>query len=310
MRLRAALLCLLPAAACQPQAAGTAAPPVVQPARGEASRERESCASTADCEPGLRCVEQVCRNPVLSRRGEYYLTAGELAASKGDMPRANEFFTASALAFESDKIEVPPRLLCSHGAALRRQTGDPRAAEQSARLLHRCMLEAPPGSAEFRRATSELAELEALGLDPALLAKDKVADTYITRPAWRPASIAAEIERTTPPPPPAKGYAAWIDGLVNTDETRRQLGACYDLALAPSKARVPVTVNVKYKGRFDEDEEIFLPGGTFEIETQGQDAKAAGCVKYALVAQTSTFAEKANGPSWNGSITVTLAPED
>lgn len=296
------------AAACTPQAIN-APVPVPEVASRELSRETETCGATGDCVTPLRCVARVCRAPSTSRLGEYYWIAGEVAAEKGDLARATETLALAATTYETEHLEPPAGLLCAHGAALRRHVGDPRAAEQSARLLHRCLLTSARGSTEHERALTELAGLEPLGLDPTLLARDKVADTYITRAPWKPATIRVKVERTTASP--VKGYATFIDTVVETDPTRQRLGACHDLSQAPAQTPVSVLVNVKYKGRFDEDEEIFLSGGTFEFEARGVGAEtpATACVKAAMVEQTAPFGEKANGPSWTGGLTITLTPE-
>ena len=304
-------LAMLVVPACDPQAKpapGVARADVLGAGRTP-SRERESCAATGDCEAPLRCVERVCRAPASSRLGEYRWVAGEVAAGKGDFAHSVEQFAQAGSAFEADRLEPPPGLLCAYGAALRRRPDDPKAAEQAARLLHRCLLGSAPGSAEHRAALAELAELESLGLDPALLARDKPADTYLTRPPRKPASLEVQVAQTTPARD--KGYAAWIGGVVQSDEARRQLARCADdYWTATQRTRVQVALGVRYKGRYDEEEEIFLPGGTFELEPAGggseAEAAAGRCVKEVLAAQSVDYARKAAGGSWTGAVAVTL----
>jgi hypothetical protein len=299
------------AAACDPQA---------QPAQGIAraevagasqafSRERESCAATADCEPPLRCVEAACRRPTTSRLGDYYWASAELHLGKGQTEAAIEAFQNAVAQFEEAKLDPPPALLCSYGAALRRMKGDAKASERAARLLHRCLLAAAPGSSDYRTALHELAELETVGLDPGLVARDAPADSYLTRPAKKPplSKVQLDVAQTAPHKSPV--YAAWVQEL-SSDATRGRLYHCYgEYWAATQKTKMTVVLPLRYKARFDEEEEVYV-GGALELDpapdATGPEAAASECVRAALAGQAAEVGKAGKGGSFAATVSITL----
>lgn len=309
-RLRRCLaLALLLAAGCDPkvtpaevtQAGFTPAVP---------SKLRESCAATADCEAGLLCVDAVCRPGQSSRLGDYYWAAGAAASRKGELEAATVAFQQAIGQFEAEKLAVPPGLLCEYGAALRQKPRDPKAGEQAARFLHRCLLAAVPGTAEYRLALAELAELEAQGLDPALLAREAPADAYLTRPARKPAALAVAIVPTTPSKD--KGYAAFTE-LVRSVAASGAMARCYDAWwTATQKPAMAVDLQMKYRVTLGDDDIVI--GSKMELTgaagLAGADAAASQCVRDALAGEVTTFGKDLKGSSgnWQGALRLTLSP--
>ena len=300
---RLAVLCLV-VLGCDPQARPAAAAAAANP-----SRERESCAASSDCEQPLRCIESVCRKPTVSRVGEYHWAAGRAALDKGSVGPATVELQRALQQFETDKIEAPAALLCDYGTALRRNTGDPKAAEQAARLLHRCLLAAPSGTPEHAAALRELVELEPAGLDPALLARDTPADTYLVRAPQRPAADTLKVEVAQTDAAHDKGYAAWSD-VVKGEPARQAMIKCYGAYLdATQKAKLTVTIPLKMRAQIGDDD--LYVGGTLEQQpdpgASGAEATAGQCVRDALAPMATDFAKKTPQGDWQGSLTLTLS---
>src|SRR5687768_1642315 len=122
LRLTMAILATLGsslAMGCDPQARTASGVARADVGGGAASRERESCGGTRDCEAGLRCLEGVCVKPAASRVADYHWAAGESAAAKGQHDVAAQAFALAMEKFPPD--QVPASLLCAYGVALRRQ---------------------------------------------------------------------------------------------------------------------------------------------------------------------------------------------
>lgn len=310
MGLRPILAILSLLSACDPQArtaSGVARADVA--GGGSASRERESCSATRDCEAGLRCLEGSCTKGG-SRIGDYHWAAGEAAEAKGDHGAAAQSFALALDKYPAD--QVPAGLLCAYGAALRRQA-DTRTAEQSARLLHRCVLGAAPGSADYRMAMRELAELEALGLDPALLERDRPADTYLTKQPQKPPMERLTIVVAPEKQPENRLAVSWV-AMLSADEGKKALARCYEdywNATRKTEAQLPMTF--KYKAKFDEEEEVYL-GGTLEVAPAvtlaGPEAAATQCAATALAAIGTEFTKKGTGGSWQVNAMITLTSGD
>lgn len=307
----AATVALVAGAGCDPsaQSVGRGAVPASSAALAY-SREHESCSATSDCEAPLRCVEGACRRPTTSRLGEYYWASAELALRAGRAAAALEAFQRALGRFEEERIGAPPGLLCAYGDALRGQSGDTKAAEQAARLYHRCLLAAAPGSSERRAALGGLAALEDLGLDPELLLRDAPADVYLTRPPRRPPLDALRVEVARTQPARSPGYEEWAAALGGP-ATRTALAGCYEAYWAATqKPRLAVPLSLRFKARWDEDEEAYV-GGALELAPgpglAGPEAKAASCFVEALALPAAEFGKKSRGGSWEGSVTLTLS---
>jgi hypothetical protein len=308
---RAALLVALLVAACDPRVPSTNGEALAAGAGVVLSAAGETCGATSQCADGLRCIGHVCRPARSSRLGDYHQAAGRAALARGDAAAASEAFARAVASYEADKLDAPAALLCDAGAALLRKKGDPRAAEQAARLLHRCVLTAPPGSPDYGRGLAELAELEALGLEPALLAKDQPGDMYLTRPAVAPtrppaASLSPSVASND------KGYAAFIE--LARARASSALVACFETyAKATQKTRLDVAVNLKYRQTLGDDDEIV--GAKLELEPSpppeagGPLGAAHDCVKAALAPVAADFAKdlRASRGNWQGGVQVTVA---
>ncbi|MDR7513149.1 MAG: hypothetical protein QN147_14160, partial [Armatimonadota bacterium] len=309
-----AILAMLAAAGCDARVKSAEGVTRASAAPTTPSRERESCAATADCEAPLRCVEGACRAPTSSRLGDYYWTAGVAAARQNDLDRATEAYQQAIGQFEAEKLPTPPALLCDYGAALGQRKNDPKAAEQAARYLHRCLLAAAPGSTVYATALAELVDLEPLGLDPGLLAREQPADAYLTRAPKKPAttSLRADVAQTAPSRD--RGYAAWIE-VVRAAAARGAFNRCYeDYWAATQKTALPVELQMKYRVTLGDDDVVVgarldLGGGA---SAAGADAAASACVREALAGDVTSFSKdvKLSAGNWQGTIVVTLTPQN
>ncbi len=305
-RMRLVALCLA-LGACDPQvkqASGGVQGASMAPANP--SHEAETCAATPDCQAPLRCVDGACRSATTSRLGQYYWTAGELAAKKSDWVHASESFQQAMGQFEAEKIPTPPDLLCSYGAALRRKPNDPKASEQAARLLHRCVLATAPGAPAYRTAMEDLVELEAVGLDPSLLARDTPADTYLVRPSKKLTADHPTLEIVQSSPSTDAGYAAFIEA-AKAQETAYD--KCYETWFA-STQKPTMAVELKLKHRVVIGDDDLVVGAKLDVTAPsltGAEAAASACVRAALDATVADFGKpgKSSG-NWDGAITITL----
>ncbi len=273
------------------------------------SREHESCGTTSHCEAGLRCVEQVCRKAVTSRLGEYHWAAGAAAAQKGKTNDALAAFQLAITQFDTDKVEAPPALLCDYGTALRRKSGDQKAAEQAARLLHRCLLSSPPGSREHTTALRELVELAPAGLEPTLLQRDAPADTYMVRAPHGPATDSLKIDVAQTVVARDKGYAGWVK-VLSDEGTKRLLTPCYERYWnTAQKNQLTVVLPVKLRAEIGDDD--MYVGGKMELQADpaaaGAEAAASQCVRDALAPLAGEFAKSGSSGSWSGTVTLIFA---
>jgi hypothetical protein len=289
-------------AACDPK---VTAPrdAVPAPASGPLSTQGESCAATADCSQAqgtLRCVDVVCRSPQASRVGDFHWAAGHAAMAAGDAERASASFGRALGQYDTDKQAPPPALLCEAGAVLRKKKGDAKAGEQAARLLHRCVLATPPGSALYQGAMIELAALEDQGLEPTLLARGEPADAYLTRPAAKapPGPAKLTIDQTVPHRD--KGYAAFADALVQR--------ASADLVKCAEGAggAFDVPLSLKYRQTLGDDDVVV--GAKLEVSGNGSGSSA--CVRDVAARVATDFARdlRVSSGSWQGTLTIKLAP--
>jgi hypothetical protein len=154
-----------------------------------------------------------------------------------------------------------------------------------------------------------LVDLEAAGLDPSLLARDKPAETYLTRPPknQRPDKAVLDIAQTTPSPD--AGYAAFIDAAKAQEAA---FDKCWDTYVsATQKPTLAVELKLKYRVQIGDDDMVV--GAKLDVTTQpglsGADGAAAACVRSALDQTVTDFpktSKSANG--WDGAITINLKP--
>jgi len=291
---------------------GLACDPLAKPSdrQGEAlSKEFESCATSSDCRAPLRCADQVCQNPATSRLGSYYWAAGRLGVSRKSYNDATVAFQQAVGQFEAEKLTAPPGLLCDYGAALRLTRGDPKAGEQAARVLHRCLLGAVPGSATYWQALDELAQLEEQGLDPALLARDKPADTYLTRPGRAPSFDSVKVTVDKSDPARNRGYDAFA-AAMGAEDLGSALSSCYSAYWeAARKDTLVVEIGANFKATYDDFEDEYF-GGTLELTpttTSGPEGTAASCVKDKLEPIAAAFGKKQTTSGWKGAYKLTIA---
>lgn len=298
MRLVSALALAVLAAACDPPV-GPAAH--AAPGGDRLGRELESCARTADCAPPLRCVSAVCTPDKTSGVGEYHwAVARRLAAASASPAAAIAAYQRASAQFEADKLPIPPALLCDHGALLAR-AGDPKASEQAARLLHRCLLATPPASPLRERALAELAALGPRGLDPALLARDTPADLYLVRSPTPPAPDSARIAVARSTPASDKGYEAFAR-LLESGAARPAIVRCWqEQWKQTSRSDWTVALPLRLRARLDADEQY--AGGTLEL---GGDDPGVACLRGALATLVAEFTRGGSSGSWQGALTISV----
>jgi hypothetical protein len=276
------LLCMLLAAATACDAKATSAPTPVQ----VKSKELESCGSTGDCDDGLRCFALTCQRVARSVVGDYLAAVGAGASGRGDHEAAISSYAEALGRYEGDKLGVPPDVDCAYGTALAQAKANKEHAELAARVLHRCVLAVPAGSALRQRALADLATLADVGLEPQSLARPQLADLYLTRAPSRPATDKLTITVTASPTPTGKTFQAIPDRIAEGD-LHGALVACWDTYTAATKKpvlTVDVAVKAVYVASEYEDE-----SGSFTIKLDapavapaGAEGAAEACVRGAL----------------------------
>jgi hypothetical protein len=228
------------------------------------SREQETCSRSADCAGDLRCFDGVCRRGNVSLLGDLYTAVGDRAITAGKVSDAATAYGEAIARYESEKLEPPPALLCSHGNALAVEPGaDGPKLERAARLLHRCLGGAPPGSFLRQRALGDLAGLMASGLDPGLLARKEPADLYLTR---KPTAAAAPAAPAVPADGPldvrvtvdsksrARSVTRLTEALQKAD-LRTALRPCWKVYVEKTKKEaLTVALPLQYGSAWDDDE--------------------------------------------------------
>lgn len=276
-RLAICLFSVLCAVACDTKA--TASDPQGGAARTEQkSREYESCGASLQCQDNLRCFDGMCRRTARSTVGDYYAAAGAAARASGDLDAAIAAYAQAIGQYEAEKVAggVPPDVDCAYGAALAAARAKKAHAELAARVLHRCVLAVPVGSALRDQALVQLATLGEAGLDPILLGAGKTADVYLTKPAKRSADKLALAVAAAPQP--AKTFGAIQDKLTSP-EVKAGLVRCWEAA---KKDALVVTVPLKTSYVASEYEDV--PGGwvtKLEPVAAGADA-AEACARQVL----------------------------
>jgi hypothetical protein len=267
--LAAALLVVISATGCDSRATASETT-----SRGEQkSKEFESCAASAECVDELRCFDHTCRRTARSTVGDYFAALGQVARGKGEVEASIAAYAQAVSRYDADKVALPPDLDCAYGAALAAGRGKKDHAELAARVLHRCVLAVPVGSPLRGQALADLALLADAGLDPALLAGNKVADLYLTKAPTRPSADKLTVAVTPSPPLPAKAAAALTEKF-NDPDVHAGLAACWTAYNAASqKEALTATIGVKatYIASDYEDEP-----GAFAVKLEPAAGLAAG----------------------------------
>jgi hypothetical protein len=250
------------------------------------SKEYESCGASMHCQDDLRCFDNTCRRSARSNVGDYYAALGMQLRSRGELTGAVDAFNKALGHYDSEKIALPPDIDCEYGSTLTAARAKKEQAELAARVLHRCVLAVPAGSALRDRALADLAMLTEAGLDPLALGRTQLADVYLTRAAQKPTSDKLSVTVSAAPAVEKKTYALIPDRLAQAD-IKAALVACWEsYNQATRKEALAVTVGVasKYYPSEYEDE----PGKfTTKIEPAvampaGPEASADQCVRAAV----------------------------
>lgn len=259
-------------------------PPAPLPVVAE-SREYESCNNTAACADDLRCVDAVCRRSTRSTVGDYFAAVGSRALARGEVEAAVSAFGEALVRYDSEKLPLPPDVDCAYGSALAQNRARKEQAELAARVLHRCVVSTPVGSALRHRALLDLASLAEQGFDPATLAKTQAADVYLTKATDAPkARISVAV--TAAPAPSAKTFGAVLEA-VNAEGAKAALLACWEPFRTATK-RDSLRVEVAIKSRYVEPDYIEDPA-KYVISLEGgvgagasAEVGADACVRGAL----------------------------
>jgi hypothetical protein len=274
---RYALVLVSLAAACDARAKAG------DPRADTLGKEYESCASSADCDDKLRCFDHACRRTTRNTVGDYYAALGASELAKNDPTAAIAAYEQAIGHYEQ---AAPPDVDCAYGAALAAGRAKKDNAELGARVLHRCVMAAPVGSALRDKALADLAVLSDAGLDPLLLGANKLADVYLKLAPAAPASPTDHaVTVTANPPVTAAGFQAFPDKVASA-ELHAQLNACWDAySAATKKDTMVVTLPIRtayVPSQYDDE-----PGGfAFQLEpatgVSGADAAADSCVRAAV----------------------------
>lgn len=311
MRIVFALVCGAAAclAACDPRAAASqkAAEPAVT------SAAYETCRAAADCAEGLRCTDGVCL-AARSRLGDYHAAVGELSLERGAISEAVAAYNLAIAQYEQDGLAVPADVYCAQGSALTEARMDPQMAEAAARVLHRCMLDVPPGSALYRGAMANLAVLGEVGLEPKLLARDQPADLYLTRQPKKPPldklvlAVKGDLSRSK------STYEDFLK-VLGADEAKAKLAPCWEAHWKETREEtMRVTLPFGYRLRLHPDnpalDKASLALG--EVEEPGSQAQAAAqnCVRgVAEELGTQLAAKLKKDQRWDANITISLGSD-
>lgn len=265
------------------------------------SKELESCAATADCADGLRCLDQICGREARSMVGDYLAARGARALAGGDANGAIAAYTEASAAYEGEKLAVPPDLDCAWGQALVLARAQKDKAELGARLLHRCLLAVPPGGALRAAALASLTELDGSGFDPKQLARPQLADLYLTRAPSKPDPASLTVALAADPTPKTKSWPVIAERLGKAD-VKAALVGCWDAAYAAREQRV-LTAKLGFKYVYMASDYEDEPGKY----SYGLDAAADGdaaCVKAAFAAALADLKGPRDG--FTTALTVTV----
>lgn len=265
------------ATAQDPQSGGGGGAP-----RSEArSREYESCAASMNCQEPLRCSDHVCRRAARSTIGDYQAAVGAAAGGRGEHDAAIAAYALALAQYQAEKLELPPDLDCAYGAALVAGRKKREHAELGARVLHRCVLAVPVGSALRAQALAQLAVLGESGLDPSALGP-KLADRYLTKAPPKPSADKLTIAIAANPPTNAKSYPL-VAAKLEDAALRPGFVACWEAYSAATKQEalaVALPLRLAYvQSEYDDDPPAWVTKLDATPGLAGADAEADACVR-------------------------------
>jgi len=295
------------AVACDPRAkAGNAAKG--GGSGSQLSTEYESCTSSLECVPGLRCADEVCRSPKTSIVADYHAAVGRRALAEGKVDTAIAEYVEAVNQYKADdNVDVPVSLYCEQGAALVQARRNPEHAELAARVLHRCVLGTPNGSALRRRALDDLALLGDVGLDPLLLARAEPGDRYLTKAPKKPPTDSLRVTITGDVRTSSRSYQTFVTQM-QSPAVRDMLAPCWEQYWkATSKTSLAVTVPLKhrfYEGVYESQDGYKLVVGDAAAPADAALAAATMCVSAAMNDFAKDF--KGGSGSWGGDVIITI----
>jgi hypothetical protein len=251
------------------------------------SKEYESCGASMHCQDDLRCFDNVCRRTARSAVGDYYAALGAQLKGKGELAAAIDAYNKALGHYDSEKIALPPDIDCAFGSALAAAKTNKEHAELGARVLHRCMLAVPVGSALRRQALADLAGLADVGLEPLTLGRTQLADAYLTHAPQKPSTDKLQVTITPTPPVDKKTFPLVIQRLSDPD-MKTAFIACWDAYNAASK-KDAMTVSIGVKWAYYQNPDYPDDPGNFAGKLEpagamppGPDATADQCVRAAV----------------------------
>jgi hypothetical protein len=252
----------------------------------EKSKEYESCTASAFCVDETRCFDGVCRRTTRSAVGDYFAALGAKKKAENDIEGAIDAYNRALGHYDSEKIPLPPDVDCAYGAALAAGKQNKEHAELGARVLHRCILAVPVGSALRMKALADLATLHDAGLDPLALGRTQLADVYLSRAPSGPSVDKLTVTVTASPPVTAKTYDA-IPALITGPDLKPALVNCwqnYNTATHKDAMAVGIGFKAAYIPSEYEDESGYY---TLKLDPAanmpaGPDQAADACVRAAL----------------------------
>ena len=272
----------------------------------------ESCAATSQCEQGLRCIDNVCQAAVDSVLGDYHAALGRDALAQGNVNGAIERFSRAVNQYEADDLQPPASLYCDQGEALVADRMNPERAEVGARVLHRCLLMAPPGSTLRRRALAHLAKLDELGLEPVTLVRNELADAYLTRAPTRPPTdevqVALEGSGTR-----ARTFSRLVSHLESADLDAELAGCWEDFWTETYEEELSLAIPFQYNfrlTRYDDFDRavIVVPDGSPPSGKGMSDAYA--CVVEVVAPLADAFSRtQYDEVRWRAEISFTIGPQ-
>ena len=243
------------------------------------SKEYESCGASMHCVDELRCFDQMCRRTARSTVGDFYAASGAAARTRGELEVAIGAYAAALGHYDAEKLPLPPDVDCAYGATLAIAKAKKEHAELGARVLHRCILAVPVGSALRDHALAQLATLIDAGLDPLLLGASKTGDLYLTKGPSRPASDKLTVSVVATPALAGKAATAVPDKLA---EIKPALVACWETYNAASK-KDTLTVTLALKVSFYSNPDYEEEGGfSTKIEPATGATPEDACVRAAV----------------------------
>lgn len=306
--MRRALLCFLAAAACDPAVrtdsrAGAATPGDLR------SRALETCSRSADCAAELRCFDGVCRASAAPVLAEIQTAVGDRRLAAGKPREAAEAYASAVAQFDKEKLAPPADLLCNQGRAMVAELGD--RGEQAARVLHRCLIAAPVGSELRRRAMGDVAALVDLGLDPALMARKELAESYALVPPPAPPSDALAVKVAVQSRSRAGSLKRFQRMLENRPEVKAALASCWKPHWeATHSSEMTVTIAYRYGFDLDASEDLdhtWIRAAEAEPPADPAEAEATRCVRAALDPLASAEGRKMGEEArWDAAVTLTV----